>query len=67
MGLAAALAVGALAGFVGWPVSAWAFMLSKRPAPQTAALLGTIAALLPSLNFLLFWVIVAIRGIELAS
>jgi hypothetical protein len=53
--------------FVGTPLSALASNLSEHSAAQAAAVAGMIAAGLPSLNFLLFWVIIILRDIELGT
>ena len=68
MGLAAGLLVGAFGGyFISTPRSLLANKLSGRPAAQTGSVLGMLAAVLPLLNFVLFFVIILVRGIELGS
>lgn len=66
------LAVGLLAGmFVGYvvsaPLSLFATKLSEHPAAQAAATLAVLATALPFLNFVLCFVIIFARGIELGS
>jgi hypothetical protein len=66
MGLVGYLVLGVFAFFIGWPLAGLACVLSERPAALKAGLLGMLAALLPALNFVLFWVIVFVRGIQLS-
>ena len=66
MGLAGYLVLGVVGSFVGWLLVGLVGTLSKRPAAGLAAALGMLAAVLPLLNFVLFWVIVFVRGIELS-
>jgi hypothetical protein len=67
MGLAGYLMLGVLGGlFIAQPLSLLACMLSERRAALKAAVLGMLAGALPMLNFVLFLVIVFVRGIELS-
>ena len=66
MGLVGYLMIGVIVSFVAWPIVALVGMLSRRPAAQLTAAIAMIAILLPLLNFMLFWVIILVRGIELS-
>lgn len=67
MGLTGYLAISILAGcFISLPLSLLAWRLSRRPAAESAALVGLLAAMSPGFFLMLFLATVLIRGIELA-
>jgi hypothetical protein len=68
MGFTLALLVCMLGGLAaGIPLSAAAGAASNRPAARRLAVLGMLFSMLPALNFLLFFVIVFAREIELGG
>ena len=66
MGLVGYLMLGVIVFVFLWPLVTLAALLSNRPISGAAAALGLIALLLPVVNFVLFWVIILVRGIELS-
>jgi hypothetical protein len=61
------LAVGMLAGALAEFISMIALALTNRRLPMMAAVIGCVISCLPILNFVLFFAIIAVRGIELRS
>ena len=66
MGLVGYLMLGVIVSFFLWPLVTLIALLSQRSVSGAAAALGLIALLLPVVNFVLFWVIILVRGIELS-